>query len=371
MQSIGSQRLHGVREQMQLAHLDALVLSDQADVFYLTGWRPPAWASAHLVLSATELALVSADIPDLPAPVWTQTYPFESFHLDRIVNVSEQLGIALRAALAALRLGGNSVGMSAATLRADAFRIVAEMARVHQAEAVLAAATLIKDAPALAAIRERVQMLDHAFATAAATIRPGVREIDLFAAIYSRLAEQLSAPLTLDCCLGSGPRTLESEPQPTARRLAPGDLVLIDLFPNLGGYVADYTRTFVVGEPTPAQRQQHAALEQALHAVEAALRPGVTAAAIDALARKTLADAGFAAYTYQHHTGHGFGIRTPEAPWFIPADQTPLQAGMVVAIEPGIYHPVHGGMRLEGNYIITDEGCEALVGFPAELRSCY
>jgi Xaa-Pro dipeptidase len=370
MQSILSQRLHGVREQLQRAQLDALVLSDQADVFHLTGWRPPAWASAHLVISATELALVSADVPDLPTPAWTQTYPFETFRLDRIVNAAEQLATALRAALAALRLAGSAIGVSGATLRADAFRVVAETARVHQADAVLAAATLIKDAPALAAIRERVQMLDQAFATAAATIRPGVREIDLFAAIYSRLAAQLGEPLILDCCLGSGPRTLESEPQPTARRLAPGDLVLIDLFPNLGGYVADYTRT-CVGEPTPAQREQHAALEQALHAVEAALRPGVTAAAIDALARKTLADAGFAAYTYQHHTGHGFGIRTPEAPWFIPADQTTLQAGMVVAIEPGIYHPVHGGMRLEGNYIITDEGCEALVGFPAELHSCH
>jgi Xaa-Pro aminopeptidase len=201
-------------------------------------------------------------------------------------------------------------------------------------------------------------------------IRPGVTETEVFGKIFTSLAQSLGGPLTLDCNFGSGPRALGDEPQPTNKPLEAGESVMIDLFPLMDGYVADYTRNFVVGPPTDGQLAQHAILETALAAAEKALRPGVRASEIDRLVRRVIQDAGYGEFAHRHHTGHAFGLTIPEPPWLIPADHTPLRAGMVIAVEPGIYHPENGGMRLEGNYIITEDGCEPLVGFPAKLIVC-
>jgi Xaa-Pro dipeptidase len=230
--------------------------------------------------------------------------------------------------------------------------------------------TAVKDEVAQQAIRQRVGFLGQAFEAAANSIKPEVSELQVFGAIYSSLAESIGGPLVLDCDIGSGRRSLDTEPQPTHKLLHPGETVLIDLFPNLGGYVADYTRNFVVGKPTDDQRTQHAALEKALSAAQALLRPGVQASEVDYLVHKIIEEEGFGKFAHIHHSGHAFGLVIPEPPWLIPADHSALRSGMVIAVEPGIYHPINGGMRLEGNFIITEDGCQSLAGFPATLIAC-
>lgn len=366
--SVYFERLTALREALAAANLDGLLLGQAAYIFHLTSWLPPQWAGAHLLIGPRDMTLISSMIPDHVAPVWNLALTYEQIQSDDSTTSASTIDRVLQEAISDAGLVGCTLGTDALVV-GDILPLL-DLVTVRDARSLLRAITIVKDNAALQAIRAGVVLLERGFAAAAATIRPGVSELQVYSAVYSALAEGLGGQFVLDCVFASGPRTLSAEPQPTNRRLRQGETVLIDLFPNLGGYVADYTRNFIVGEPTAAQLAQHAALEHALTTAAALLRPGVPASAIDRAACHTIEEAGFAAHAYQHHTGHGFGLLSPEPPWLIPGDHTPLRAGMVIAIEPAIYHPINGGMRLEGNYIITEDGYEALDTYPAILTTC-
>jgi Xaa-Pro dipeptidase len=129
------------------------------------------------------------------------------------------------------------------------------------------------------------------------------------------------------------------------------------------------TRVFVVGQPTAAQRARHAVLEEALAVGEAALKPGVRARDVDQAVRASLA-AALGGYTFSHHAGHALGLQGQERPMLIPGDDMVIEPGMVIAIEPGAYLPDTGGMRIEGNYLVTDGGCVSLSDYPVQLFAC-
>jgi Xaa-Pro aminopeptidase len=363
-------RMEALQEGLGHWKLKGLLIHQTPYIYHLTHWHPPAWAETFLIISQKHSVLVSAVTPEDVHRTWDKIITYSNFSLDRLVQPQKEALAALREAIGELNLAGQLVGIAIGSVGGYYAITLAEEIQLEDATHFLHEQTAIKDELAIDEIRQREAMLDRAFRTAQQVIRPELTELDLYEAIYADLANALGSPFTLDCDLGSGLRTLLDEPQPTLKRLQPGDTILIDLFPNLGGYVADYTRNFIVGKPNDDQRNQHAALEKALQKAESILRPGVTAAEIDRITRSTLEEQGFAKTMYQHHSGHAFGLTTPEPPIIIPANPSPLQAGMVIAIEPGIYHPEVGGMRLEGNYLITENGFERLDGFPAELVAC-
>jgi Xaa-Pro aminopeptidase len=146
----------------------------------------------------------------------------------------------------------------------------------------------IKDEREQAVIRARVAMLDDAFAAVQSVLRPGLTERDILAAAHHRLLDHVDEPLTLHGNLASGPRTAMDNPRAARREIQSGDLVLVDLYPILDGYAADCTRTFVAGPSTALQRERHSALETALAAAEARLRPGTDVAVIDGAIRDAL-----------------------------------------------------------------------------------
>ena len=204
---------------------------------------------------------------------------------------------------------------------------------------------------------------------ARATNRPGVTELAIWAAVHEPMAGQVGAPFALEGNFASGPRTLGSEPQATNRRIDASDTVFIDLCPVIHGYAADLTRAFVAGQPTEAQREGHAVLTDALLTGAALLRPGVRAGDVGRAVRSRVAEA-LGGYVFPHHTGHALGLQRQEQPMLIPGGDTLLEAGMVIAIEPGPYLPDTGGMRIEGNYLITETGSESLSEYPLELFAC-
>lgn len=368
--TIYADRLATLIQAVADAGLHGLIINQAPYLFHLSGWMPTPSAPVFLVIGPRRVILVAPSDPGAPGRIWDQTLRYDAWCSDALTPATDQAIAALRVAVLDAGLHQAPVGAVLDAFPASIALSLSDDVRLHDARDVVFQATAIKDAAARQAIRERVAMLDRAFAAAALAIRPGVSELEVYGAICIELALALGAPPLVECVFGSGPRTLASEPQPTSRILATGDMVLIDLFPNLGGYVADYTRCFVVGVATDAQRRQHLALEQALAAAERALRPGIAAADLDRLVRRVIESAGYGPWCYQHHTGHGFGVLTVEPPWILPTSTTFLSEGMVVAIEPGIYHPEHGGMRLEGNYILTADGCEPLAGYPATLTEC-
>jgi len=361
------QRLENIRIILHERQLQGLIVSQTPYIYHLTHWLPPVWIEPYLVINEKEMILVSPEYPSGFVPSWTSIIPYQNFDLFEAVSPLDCALEAILEATSQLKLTGKRVGISLETLPAKIFLGLSEKLKLQDARETFLQATIIKDELAIQEIKNRVQMLDKAFAQAQRSIRENRTELEIYAEIYLNISQNLNQPLTLACCLGSGERSVIYEPQPSNKKIARGEVVLLDLFPNLAGYVADYTRNFIVGSPSGAQIRQHAALEKALLAAQSALHPGITASEIDCITRKTIENEGFGDLMYTHHTGHGFGLISPEPPWIIPADQMLLKAGMIVAVEPGIYHPVQGGMRLEGNFLLTEDGNERLDGFPTEL----
>ncbi len=146
----------------------------------------------------------------------------------------------------------------------------------------------------------------------------------------------------------------------TSRVIREGDWVMVELATVVDGYWSDLTRTVVAGEPSPRQREVYEIVRRAQQAAIEAMRPGVTAEAVDAAARRVIEESGYGAY-FIHITGHGVGYRYHEfIPFLAPGVQTPLEAGMVCTVEPGIYIPGWGGVRIEDDVAVTAEGPQVL-----------
>jgi Xaa-Pro aminopeptidase len=370
LQLILRQRCTKIRDALSTQKLDGVILHQPAYIFHLTNWLPPSWANVFLFLSSDQMILVSSFIPDGVSPTWDKVVSYKGFSLEEMVRPEMEAISALLAAKDDLGLRGKNVGVVLQAFPGVYAIPLSESIHLHDVSELIFSVTAVKDRIAVVEIRRREAMLDRAFEQAANIINAGMTEIELFNQLYAVLTTELGTPFTLDCNLASGSRTVTDEPQPTSKVLEKGETILIDLYPNLNGYVADYTRNFVVGQPSEGQYQQHTILEKALAQAEKMLRPGTLVGELDRAVRGVIEQAGYGDFIHQHHTGHAFGLVTPEPPVIIPANPTRLKAGMVIAVEPGIYHPSNGGMRLEGNYLITEDGMEILHGTLPRLTAC-
>lgn len=210
----------------------------------------------------------------------------------------------------------------------------------------------------LTAIRAALDLCDHAQAILPQLAQPGRTELaiwgDLRAALESRAGRRL--PLLADFV--SGPRTAEIGGPPTNRTLAAGEWILADIVPRLGNYWGDICNVIPAGQPAGRFADLRAVASDALDLALSLLRPGAVAGDIDTQVRAFISRRGFT--PYPHHTGHGIGVCYHEAPRIVAADTTVLAPGMVIALEPGLYLPGEGGVRLEDVALVTATGCEVL-----------
>jgi len=221
-----------------------------------------------------------------------------------------------------------------------------------------------KDADELTLIREAVRVNAAGHAAGRAMIQPGVSELDVYNAIHAAMVQEAGHAVLLMGDFASGERanTLAGGPA-TSRTLAAGELMILDLFPVVNGYRADYTATVAVdGSLNDTQRRLENALHTALQDGEALLKPGSLARDVYQAVKNGLAsiDPAFAA-GFSHHAGHGLGLGHPEAPFFVPNSAEALLVGDVVTLEPGAYSAGGAfGARIEHNYLITETGFERL-----------
>jgi len=141
---------------------------------------------------------------------------------------------------------------------------------------------------------------------------------------------------------------------------------VIDFGAVVDGYGSDITRTIAIGEPDAELRAVYEVVKAANAAGRAAARPGATGEAVDRAARAVIASAGYGSY-FTHRTGHGLGLEGHEPPYMVQGDTTPLQPGMTFTVEPGIYLAGKGGVRIEDDVLITNEGSESLTTLSREL----
>ena len=198
-------------------------------------------------------------------------------------------------------------------------------------------------------------------------LKPAIREIDLATAIESAIQKQIGHNgifyARAWAMVQSGPNSADAGRfnRSSARELQTGDLVLLELATCVNGYWSDLTRTAPVGQLKPELAKIFTTVVQSQQAAIRAVRPGVTAGQIDAIARDTIAEAGFSAY-FTHATGHHVGFRYHDPGFALcPGASEKLEPGMVITIEPGIYaHALGGGVRMEDNVLVTGHGFDVL-----------
>jgi Xaa-Pro dipeptidase len=199
-----------------------------------------------------------------------------------------------------------------------------------------------------------------------ARLRAGMTEIEVAVMIGSAIGE-LGGRLSFATLVQSGPNSALPHAEPSSRKLAPGDFVLLDFGAAFDGYKADTARMAVVGEPSARHREIHALVLAAHDAAIAAVRPGVTTGEVDAAARRVIDAAGYGDKFF-HRVGHGLGLEGHEDPSVDPGSQTVLEAGMVFTIEPGIYIAGWGGVRIEDDVVVEEGGCRVLTKSDRALR---
>lgn len=225
---------------------------------------------------------------------------------------------------------------------------------------------IVKDAQEIRRLRRAVDIADAAFAHILTFLRPGVSEKAVAAELEYAMRRQGAEKPAFDTIVASGVRGSLPHGTATDKVLAEGELVTMDFGAVYEGYHSDITRTVVLGRATDRQRQVYNTVLTAQRKGIAAVKPGLTGRQIDAVARDYIAAAGYGKY-FGHALGHGVGLAIHEEPRLSATYDDVLTVGMVVTVEPGIYLPGWGGVRIEDLVVLTPNGCEVLTGSTKDL----
>ena len=347
--------------------LDAYLISSPVNVSYLTGFSGD---SSYLLLGRDRCVLVSdarfteqlaEECPGLETHIRPPTQRTPSAAAD----VVKKLGYR--------NLGFESAAVSVAEW--EAFReLLPEVSWKGGADRV-ERLRMVKDDTEVRQIREAIAVAERAYTVFCALLRPEDSEIDLCNALegYVRRAGGTRTPF--DSIVAVGPRAALPHAPPTKHTVGEGELLLVDWGACGPFYKSDLTRVldtrrdraFAAGGKL---EEVHAVVLRAQQKAIAAVRPGAIAAEIDAAARDEIAQAGYGDY-FGHGLGHGLGLQVHEGPAIRPHSETRLEAGMVFNIEPGIYLPGWGGVRIEDDVLVTPDGCEVLTHLPRELAPAW
>ncbi len=224
----------------------------------------------------------------------------------------------------------------------------------------------VKDGDEIAALARAAEISDAAFEHILGLLRPGVVERAAAYELEAFMRRAGAERVPFDIVLASGPRSALPHGRATDRVLAAGDLVTLDFGAVVDGYGSDCTRTVVLGAPDARQREIYEVVLDAQLRAAAAIRAGASTKEVDAVARAAIAAAGFGD-AFGHALGHGIGLDVHEGPPLGPRNDTTLEAGMVVTVEPGIYLPGWGGVRIEDDVAVTEDGCRILTHAPKDL----
>jgi len=361
------ERLEAFRQQQ---HLEALLLSHPHSLTWLTGYAPPVETGpspfeggpALAWLAGDQLTVVLSDAEAGAArAAGAVVQEYLSYTIEAPIAGTRNQAAALARALAAFRSLKGTVGVERNTLPAplfEALQAALPSAALQPIDGLLEPLRAVKSPEEIARLRAALALCDLAQDETKKTIRPGVTEIEVWGAVRARLEFQAGSRLPILADFLAGARTAEIGGLPGSYALQAGDAVIADIVPRLDGYWGDNAGTHFVGEPPAELRKIHSLVLETLRLGLSAVKPGVKAGELDALLRGRIRDLGYP--VYPHHSGHGLGASYHEEPRIVPYNPMRLEPGMVIALEPGIYLPGTGGVRLEDVVLVTAAGCEVL-----------
>ena len=348
------ERIARARAVVAQAAADWLLVPAGADFRWLTGGR--ARVTERLIL----LALPRAGepwclVPRLESEALAAECPWLEF------EVWEEQDDPLERVSARLALGRRPALLLGEGFRTGPLLALAAQARCRPAAPVLGPLRATKDVAELAHMERAARNADRVMAETAATLRPGLTEGEVARAILERF-EALGDhdPWAI---VAGGPNSASPHHMSSARPLAEGEAVLLDLGAYHEGYGSDITRTFWLGAPPAEFQRVYEVVNAARAAGIAAVRAGVPASSVDAAARAVIERAGFGP-RFVHRTGHGVGLEIHEPPYLVAGNDAPLAAGMVHSVEPGVYLPGRFGVRLEDLVVVEAGGGRRLNDAP-------
>jgi len=365
--NIHQKRQETLRDLLKNSNLGGVGLNPGPDLSYLTGLdfhlmeRPvlgifPSSGDPVFILPELE----GAKIASLPFPIksflfnedpetWTDVFLAALIEADLITG---KLGIIPRRLrlLEQNYLLGAAPGMS-----------------LDSAQPILTQMRRIKSEDEIKFMGEAVRIAECALSSTIMAIKPGVTEKEIAGRLVGRLLQEGSDPeLPFFPIVSFGENAANPHATPTNRTLNSGDIILIDWGASHQGYFSDITRVFAMGDLRPEIDQIAKFVQDANAAARATVKPGIPASAVDHAARQVIEDAGYGEYFF-HRTGHGLGLETHEEPNISKFDQTILEPGMTFTIEPGIYLPKRGGVRIEDDIVVTEDGGLSLTSAPRDL----
>jgi Xaa-Pro aminopeptidase len=234
------------------------------------------------------------------------------------------------------------------------------------AEGLVERLRAVKDAGELSRMQGAAELISGVFTQTLRIVKPGLREGDLAAELEFRMRKAGATGPSFETIVAAGPRSAWAHARPSSKPLMKNELVVLDQGAILRAYCSDMTRTVFLGRCPKKIKRMYGAVLEAQAAAKAAIRPGITAGAVDAAARGVLKRYGLARH-FTHSTGHGLGLEVHEMPRLGRGDSTLLEAGMVVTVEPGVYIEGLGGIRIEDDAVVTPRGAQDLTTAAREL----
>jgi Xaa-Pro aminopeptidase len=352
-------RLTRLREAFARAGIDALLVSFPTDIRYLTGF---SGEDSLLLVDADRARIISDTRHREHLGAWDDTAAFEV-----VMGTRHRL----EETVAFLAGGIGRLGLQAEHVSVLARRRYAEAVggpTIVDTDSILAHLRRRKDAVEVAAIEQAIGIQQAALTAALEGLRIGMTELEFCALLEYEMKARGGSGASFNTIIGSGPNSAIIHHEPGARPIEAGAL-LVDWGTRVDGYCSDMTRTFGVGEmPAKIAEIYPIVLEAQLAAIDAC-RPGRTCSEIDAVARDVIVRAGYGD-RFEHGLGHGVGLEIHEGPYFNDLETTTLlEPGMVMTVEPGIYLPGVGGVRIEDDVLITDDGCRVLSSHPKGLET--
>jgi Xaa-Pro aminopeptidase len=351
-------RLRRLRDRLHEERLDGLLVSNLSNIRYLTGFT-----------GSSAMLLVEPGLATLVTDFRYETQAGEEVEPSiRVAIAADGLVDALAARIEE-EAPGRRIGFEPASLTVRDHLEIGERCDTviwDPAPPAVEALRACKDPGEVERIEEAVRIAERALVELLDVVRAGMTEREIAAELEYRLRGAGSGPLPFDPIVAAGARSALPHARPGDNRVEAGDVLLLDFGASSGGYVSDLTRVFVLGAPATWQREMHAAVRDACECGVAAVRAAALVRDVDAAARDHLAGLGLAD-RFGHSTGHGIGLDVHEAPRIHARGDHALRAGNVVTIEPGVYVPGRGGIRIEQDVVVEADGCRVLTTASTDL----
>lgn len=349
-------RLQACRDDTRRRRLDALLVTNRVDQLYLTEFDGEDGAA--LILPGEVYLLTDGRFAEEAGKVapWARIVSRPGSLKEAIARVVRRHGIR--------RLGFQPEHMSVASL--TELRRSLKPARLVPVAKMPAGLRLRKDQTEIERIREAVRVAENAFRAVIRRIRVGMTERDLAAELQYRMIRLGASEASFPIIVAEGPNSSLPHARPGDRRIGVGSAVLIDWGATVDHYRSDLTRVVFIHRIPPRFRRMYENVLAAQLEAIGAIRPGVRMCDVDAKARGLLASVGLGR-RFGHGLGHGLGLDIHEAPRLARKVTDRLETGMVVTVEPGVYIPGTGGVRIEDDVLVTDSGAEVLSSLPKSL----